>query len=206
MKKRGFVFLAELCLDVGHDGDLRDHLLRYLAHGIEHADALHLIVEQLHAVRQVVAERKNIDDTAAHRKLSGLIHKIGTLKAVLGQQVNDELVVELLAFLYVDDLLFQRRRYHEFFDQRFGIGHDELAAGVAVRNAVDGFGALQDIVGVDLVEAVLLFEGVGNEDDLFPGQQRLEVVHEVGGLFLVVEHEQVIAALIAVNGCGHERR
>src|SRR5438067_1637002 len=79
-------------------GDLRDAQLAEAALrlGRELADRLHLVAEQLDAIRGVGVGREDIEDAAAAAELAGQLDGLHALKAVLDQPARQLIEVKRL--------------------------------------------------------------------------------------------------------------
>ena len=65
------------------------HILdRALAGGIEAADALHRVAEEIQAQRLGLAAREHVENAAAHGEFAGLHHRVGAVVAVGGQELG----------------------------------------------------------------------------------------------------------------------
>lgn len=72
-----------------------------------------------------------------------------------------------------------------------------------MRQVINRFGAEQDVRRVQDLEIEGAAEAVGQQADLFFGQQRTDRILDVGGFLLVRRHHEVVATGVAVSG-GYE--
>ena len=192
-------------LHVGQHADLVQLFDRQLAHGVEGAERVDLVVEELDAEGVLVGVGVDIHDAAAHGVLAGLHDKVDTVEVVLLEGLDDEVHIDLGSFGYAEGVARQGAFRHHLLIQGFRVAHHREAA--AGGQLLHHLAALHDIgiVGLEQVAAVvfaaalaavgggekqhaLLFDvGIG----LF--QQVLQVVEKIVGLFLAGCNEELSA-------------
>ena len=100
-----------------------------LVAGVEGADALDLVAEEIKAQRLFLAAREQIDDTAAHRIFAGIVDGIGADIAVGLQQGAERVPVDPRAGLEFGDQLADAERGQRALCQRVDGGEHELRRG-----------------------------------------------------------------------------
>src|SRR5438270_9571176 len=64
---------------------------RALRHGVELADPVQRITEEIEPQRLADAGREDVENAAAHRELAGLAHRVGTVVAIVEEE-GDEIL------------------------------------------------------------------------------------------------------------------
>jgi hypothetical protein len=103
-----------------------------LAVGVEGADAVDLVVEQVHAVGHGAAHGEQVDQPAAHRVLAGAHHLGDVAVAGQGQLALEPGLVELLLDLEVEGVARQEGGWRQPVQRRGGRHDHHVGAGLLV--------------------------------------------------------------------------
>ena len=128
----------------GHDGDALLAFTAQLRLHLEGTDAVHLVAEEVDAVRVFAGEREHIDDAAPESVLPRLIHIVHALEAQVRQDVHNGVHLGMLAHGYLQRAGGQFAVRHHLLGDGIGIGHDGQR--VALLQAAQHLGA-EDFVG-----------------------------------------------------------
>jgi hypothetical protein len=112
--------------------DLGHRVQAALAVGVEGADAVDLVVEQVHPVGHGAAHGEQVDQPAAHRVLARAHHLGDVAVAGQGQLALEPGLVELLLDLEVEGVARQEGRGRQPVQRGGGRHHDHVGAGVLV--------------------------------------------------------------------------
>jgi hypothetical protein len=119
-------------LAAGQQADLGHRVQAALAVGVEGADAVDLVVEQVHAVGHGTAHGEQVDQPAAHRVLAGAYHLGDVAVAGQGQLALEFGLIELLLDLEVEGVARQEGGWRQPVQGRGGRHHNHVGAGVLV--------------------------------------------------------------------------
>ena len=138
--------------------------------------------------------REDVDDAAAHAVLAGLVDEVHLLEFVGQQHLIEEVHGVGLADGNGEGLVAEFFAGDDLFGQGFGKSDDAQA----VASAVDLVQHLGPHGHIRVFDGLLF--GVGHAGGTGvkqhgPGvvQHGLQVVHEIRGLLLVIQHKQVVA-------------
>ena len=90
----------------------------------------------------VAAERVNVDQPAPEGKLSGLKHKIGSLKIILNEKVKDKIHIHLFPCREFQGVLLKEFTVNNFFGKGLRVCHYEKTP-LPVVQPVQHFGPQQ---------------------------------------------------------------
>ena len=91
---------------------------------LEGADAVHLVAEEIDAIRQFAREGKDVDDAATHSKLAWLIHIVGAMEAEGKQRLLHEHDIHLFAHAQIQRLLAELLLRDDQFGKSLRVGDD----------------------------------------------------------------------------------
>ena len=178
---------------------------RQLVGHVEGADGVNVVAEEIDAERVFAAEAEHVEDGAAQCKLPRLVDIVHLVEAELAQLRGNGGRVHLLSLFQRQRALVHLSLRDDQFSQSLGIADDETAA-AACRAAAQHLRA-QNFVGC---VALRIFDGAavgrGVEQHQLVAQHLRQVVVEIAGLLLVVEHEQRVAQQLSPFYGGKQHR
>ena len=196
LQKRLALLLEQL---IAHIGD--NHRPVHLAHTqlvrrIEFPDAIHLISEELDAIRMVESKAEDVHDASTNGILTGFVDIFHLLKTVVDENVIEEVLTDAVAPLDGIGVAFKLLSGRHLLGHRFGEADDAHFSAQRTDLAHD----LRPHGHIGIVRPLLLVRHPGTsrvEQHLvaFVAQQVFEVVHEIRRAFLVFEQEQVVTAM-----------
>ena len=149
-----------------------------LAVGVEGADGVDLVVEQIHAVRHQRAHGEEVDQATAHRVLAGAHHLRDVLVARQGQLAFELRFVQALLDLELEGVGRQKRGWRQAV-QGCG-GRDDDHVGVALPavavNAPQRGQALRDQVLVRRKRVVRQGFPIWEQSGAHPGREKRQLV------------------------------
>ena len=178
---------------VGHHGGPRHLGHTQLRRRVKLADRVHVVPKKFDPVRVVEAVGEDVDDAAPHAVLARLVHEIHLLEFVRQEHLVEEVHGVRLAEGNRERLVAQFLAGDHLLGQRFRERHDNQPVSPAV-DFVQHLGAHGD-VGVFHRVFVRIRHAGGpwvEQDGPRVSQHRLQVVHEVRRLLLVVQDKHVV--------------
>ena len=174
-----------------------------LSFGLEGADALHLVAEEVDAVGVFGGEGEDVDDAAAQGVLSGFVDVVDALEAVAVEDFGDEGHVYPFMSVELQGLVGQFGTGDDFLGQRVGIG-DDAEGSAGLLQAAQHLGAQYLVGGVLLSVLDGSAEGGGEEEHVVVAQHLHEVVVEVACLFQVAQYEGIGAVALPDENRGEQ--
>ena len=184
----------------GHNLYLLALVLGELCLHLEGADGVNLVAEEVKAEWILRTVGINVDDAAAHGKLSRLIHIVGLGEIELAQPLFQFHDVHLLSGLEHNGPFVEPGLRHHQFAQRLWTGHHIEIAFAVLRYLAQHLGA-QYLVGC---VALAVFHGasIGGrvEKHLADAEHLGQVVIEIAGFVGILQHKHHRPVHVGGNG------
>ena len=135
-------FLVEQRFGRGEQGEAVEPAGGALVGGVEGADALDLVAEEVEAERLLLAGREQVDEAAADRELALIVDGVGADVAVGLEELREAVAVDPLAGREGGDELADAERGDDALGRGVGGGEEELRPGALGLQAVERGDAL----------------------------------------------------------------
>jgi hypothetical protein len=188
----------------GHEPDLAHRAGRALGLGVERADRLDLVAEQVDPVGQLAAHREQVDQRAAHGEFALHLDLADRLVARRDQPLAERLRRQRVADTQLEAPALEPGPRRERLDQRVGRGHEHAAP--LVRQAVErGEPRRQDFL-VRREVVVRQHFGVGQvHHRMLAGQEETQLLLEPVSLLLAAADREDRARMAACRVGDRER-
>ena len=174
---------------------------RQLARDVEPPDRIHLIAEEIQSVGFALRIGEDVDDTAAHRILSGLVDEIHPREDGVDKLLLQHLDRDLVPDPHGNRSFLERLGIGDPLGQRLGIGADDQIAlprkaphGIHRRRALHHALRILGAIGRRTLPRR------GKEINLRLLEQVVKVVHQIGRGIAILGHENVHPAAL-LHGC-----